>query len=331
MASFSSGEEVRSCMTGPYSRADVTRDWAFFRAPKLSDSQVTYLRAMAENDGRTSGGGSVGIEFGGWVAHQKIVAALKRMGLVKAEGRELVLVEGEPVVYVPPVLPKPYIKVRRQLLDLWDGERIATQDVWVWLDPRGDATFHVVLLPEVATHNEKRKESEKRGGMVEGGHFASRGKSFEEATARAVALCREHMALEAGVQEEVLLVSYEVNENQKPGGYDKTGLSLRYDRLLLINGQLYDMLPNGGIEAHRGHTFAPGGLGSVEQRAHFSKRSQALISYTPERLAALETLRLQLAGAAAKLRSILAAEDFEQLIDSHGHHLLAHSGEVAHG
>ena len=134
---------------GRWFHRNPDRDWAFTRLDKISDNQAAFITKLCERDGTCNEGGC-GIDFGGWSAWNSIVTALKRKGVLKAEGGKLILIEGEPAPYVEPMLPKPYMKIQRVLLDVFDGEQVSVQNQWIWLDPRGDMEFLVILPLEMA-------------------------------------------------------------------------------------------------------------------------------------------------------------------------------------
>jgi len=300
---------------GRYFHRNQDRDWAFTRLDKISDNQAAFITKLCERDG-TCGTGGRGIDFGGWSAWSSIVTALKRKGVLKEEGGKLILIEGEPIPYVEPMLPKPYMKVQRVLLDVFDGEQVSVQNQWLWLDPRGDMEFLVILPLEMA---QVLPESSERTTMA-AGCFCAHGKVSKEAINRASTLSREFMAVRSGVSRQVLLIEFET-EIKDPGEqyYSKNGLMFSYKRMLYLGtGFLYLELPDGSLRQAK-HV---GDFDTSIVKAKLATDKTVIIDYTPEREVALESLRMRLVNAATDLQRILTADNFVSAIDSHGPRLL---------
>jgi hypothetical protein len=278
----------------------TARDWAFRKVEISEKQQYVVNYAVAHNGDIPLTG--VGVDFGGWSAFHSIMTGLIRKGVLLREERGWRLVKGEPVKYEEPKLKKPCIIVRRQLMSLYDGERMTTQNAVIWLDPRGDATFHVVLDSSLAGVGSAIKDDPRIA--LRDGVCVSRGATLIEAVERATALSKEYEALTKANVEEVILVSMSTETRRA------TGLSMEYRCLLKIGGDLYERGPTGGIRHSDNVVRATSGEG------------KALIHHTPEREATLEALRLNIATLAERLKKLISEEDFGTIVDQRGHKLL---------
>lgn len=260
------------------------KDYAF-RKVKLQSSQHLFCSRLASKGGEGTSG-SIGVDFGGWQAFNKLVSGLKKRGLITVKGNVFTLVEGEPVPITEPVLGKPYIKVRRELISLFDGEALATENAQIYLDPRGEALF-LILLPYVSTsHLDLRK----RAIIVEG-HLAAVGASCTEAINHAKAISLENVLFLTKEQaRQVILIQYAAVEGVPGKLYQATELKLNYHVLIEVGTKLYHEPGDGSLKP-------------------FPKVHGTLIDWSEEREAALFTLMFQMAHLGRRLKAITESEE----------------------
>ena len=92
-----------------------------------------------------------------------------------------------------------------------------------------------------------------------------------------------------------------------------------YKRMLYLGtGFLYLELPDGSLR----RVQPVGDFDDPLVRVKLSSDRKVIIDFTPEREAALESLRQRLVSAATDLQRILTADNFVAAIDSHGPRLL---------
>lgn len=299
------------------------RDWAFLKIKKLGDTQRMFLEHIVRcgKDGWLDG---FPFDMGGPSAAASLIDGLVRKGVLRVEcieGRtNYVLVEGDPVPLADVVLPKPYIKVRREQVSMQDscGKRRA-QNVNLWLDPRGEVTFHIVLPNEV----DELCHGDERTTLVDGGIRTACGATAAMAVSRAEAICLEFEELENGVRHDVIVLDFDCSDDavQDAQRYRKTGLMFRYDRQFVVGHWVFRETPSGGIRRDRHLPFP---YPSESLRQALKKEGKAIIGATPERLQALEVMRQQLAGVAGQFKEIVSSADFEALVDNGGHLLLSY-------
>lgn len=300
-------------------RLGKTKDWAFLKMlNKISERQLVMLFKLARDNGKCSSHGC-GIDFGGATAFLTITDALRRKGLIKKDKDGYQLVEGEPIAYEETVLPKPFIRVRRDIASLYDGEDISDTNASVWLDPRGEAHFHIVIHPEVGEMCGSDPRVQFHGDNI----LTAHGKSLEECLGRAQAVCFEFKELRHGALDEIILIHYETKAPVVPGAYDKTGLLFQFEKLVLAsNLQMYYRHEDGTMEPCRKIRRLAGPLGSEALKQHLQQEKAVIIPYSPERMAALDSIRLRLASMAEEFERVINQENFAEMIATGGAQLL---------
>lgn len=287
-------------------------DWAFFGTDKISDGQASVLKSMAESGGRCGVGGC-GYHIAP-AAFKSIVAALRRRGLVRVEGREVLLVEGEPTPEAEPLLPKPFMRVGRRQVKIFDGSQISSQDAIVWLDPRGDGLFYLLLPEEMASSFSVFDKRCRR--TPDADFFAACGHSLPEVMACAETLSAEFAALNAGGRTELLWVHFE-HADQGRSGRAETSLTFYFEPVVAIGKKLYTTDSLGALRPFSLMETLPHPIGSPELRSRTLERSRAvLIPHSPARLEALKALRERIQQASAEIQRLLHDDGEIERLDS---------------
>lgn len=300
----------------------MSKDWAYLKV-KLPERQASYIGYFLHKYPAGKGGHSIGVDFGGHTAHWSIINGLIRRGVAKMVGKELELTTGEPVLIEAESLPKPYIKVKKVLVDSWNGEdSITPAEKVVYLDPRGDGLFHIILPQEMASVFTK----DPRRGLAEGNIFCATGETLKKTIANAESMAREYNALIGSSIEEVLVIRHEccVADKTKESvfSYDiTTKLGFGFYKCLLIGGDtLWKTDAKGRL--HR-LNYIGGKLGTPEQKEHFFKQHSSIVMpYTPEREASLELLDTRLSLMAMEFKRVISEEDVATMLENNGHLLL---------
>lgn len=285
-------------------------DYAYKKV-KLSEKQLHFAMWIDKNHNGASD--HIGVDYGGWTAHNQIVSALKKKGVMVSEkGSRYTLVVGEPLVIGDPQLSKPFIKIRKEILNATvDGDTFENINAQIYLDTRKDCTFHIIfpynIKPLVNIKNDKIIA---RVHDINGEEYlVAEGSSVEECINNFKNLTTEYKLRKDGDLKDVILISYESREAESvPGNlHMKTMFGFNYFR---------------GIQASDGSTYYVGKDGYMTMYEKYYQKENIIIEWTEQREAALIELRQRIIDAGNKLREVMFSQEFTMMLDAGGQLLL---------
>lgn len=270
-----------------------------YKKVKLSSRQQYFCDEVAKrHDGATD---HIGVDFGGWIAHNQIIAALRKKGVMTSEpNKRYTLVVGEPLVVADPKFGKPYIKIKKECLTVFTGHEFETQDLQIYLDPRGDCKFKIILpydisnLINVGDRATTHSFDDKSFMVVQG-------KSAEEVVGNLQNMVTEYKLASAGELKDVLWVGFEQHIATAEAMHWKTSFGFQYIRLI-TNGDTYFMLDKNAY--------------MKEVKWYDLKNEGVIIPWTQDREDKLDGLKQRIIMAADQLREILYGDKLLEELDN---------------